>query len=68
MYGFNYKTVIGSRRETSKCQLNFDFNQINSWCINYNQYIKKVINKLHMNALNCESFKLEAKVTRSVIK
>ena len=29
---------------------------------------KKIINKLHMKAINCESFKLEEKVTRSVTK
>ena len=41
MYWFNYKIVIGSQRKTSKCKLNFNLNQTNSWCKNYNQYIQK---------------------------
>ena len=34
MYWFNYK-IIGSQR-TNECYLYLNFNQINSYCINYN--------------------------------
>ena len=49
--------------------LNFNLTQINSWCINYNQYIQnKIKNKLRMKAINYACFKLEEKATRSVKK
>ena len=49
--------------------VNFNLNQINSWCINYNQYIQnKIKNKLHMKAINYAFFKLGEKATRSVKK
>ena len=43
--------------------LNFNLNQIKSWCINYNQYIQ---NKLCLKAINYGCFKLEEKATGSV--
>ena len=65
MYWFDNKIVIGSQRKTSKCQLNFKLNQINSGCINYNQYIEnKFKNMLSMQAINYACFKLEEKATR----
>ena len=49
--------------------LNFSFTQINSCCVNYNQYIQnKIKNKLRMKAINFACFKLEEKTTRSVKK
>ena len=42
---------------------------MNSWCINYNQYIQNWIKKkLYTKAINYASFKLEEKATRSVKK
>ena len=49
--------------------VNINPNKINSWCINYNQYIQnKIESKLRMKAINCACFKLEENVTRSVKK
>ena len=49
--------------------LNFNLTQINSWCINYNQYIQnKIKNKLRMKAINYVCFRLEEKATESVKK
>ena len=45
----------------------FNPNQINSCCINSNQYIpKKIKNKLCMKATNYACFKLEGKAMRDV--
>ena len=43
MYVLNYNIVIRSQRKKSKYYLNFNLNQINSLCINYNQYIQNKI-------------------------
>ena len=49
--------------------LKFNLNQINSWCINYNQYMQnKIKSKLFMKAINYKCFKLEEKATRSVTR
>ena len=49
--------------------LNFNFTQINSCCVNYNQYIQnKIKNKLRMKAINFACFTLEEKATRIVKK
>ena len=46
---------------------NFNLNQINSWSINYNQYIQNMIkNKIRMKAINYEFLKLEEKASRKV--
>ena len=37
---FNYKIVIGSQE---KLDININPHQINSWCINYNQYTQNKI-------------------------
>ena len=48
---------------------NFNLSQINSWCINYNQYFQsKIKNKLCIKAVNHTFFKQEEKATRSVKK
>ena len=45
----------------------FNLDQINSSCINYNQYIQnKIKNKLIMKTINYTCFKLEEKAMRSV--
>ena len=50
-------------------KVNFNFDQINSWCINDNQCIQNNIrNKLHMKAINYVCFKLEEKATGSIKK
>ena len=52
-------------------QVNVDcnLNQINSWCINYNQYIQNQIrNKFCMKAINYSCFKLEQKATSNFTK
>ena len=42
---------------------------MNSWCINYNQYIQnKIKNKLHVKAINYACFKMVEKTTRKVKK
>ena len=52
-----------------EANVNFNHNQINSWCINYNQYIQnKIKNKLPMRAINYSCFKLEEKANRGVKK
>ena len=56
MYWFNEKIVIGLQKKISKCYLNFNLNQINSWCINSNWYIQ---NKLCTESINNACFKLE---------
>ena len=49
--------------------VNFNLNQMNSWCIKYNQYIQnKIKNKLCMKAINYVCFKSEEKTTRKVKK
>ena len=64
IYWFNYKTVTGSQRKTI-----LNFTQINSWCINCNQYIQNTIkNKLRMKGINYACFKPEEKATRNVKK
>ena len=66
MCWFNYKIVIGSQKKTSKCWLNFNLNQINSWCINYNQYIQnKIKTNYAMKAISYACFKLEEEATGS---
>ena len=60
--------AIRLHKKTSKCELNFNLNQTNSWCINYNQCIQKIKIKLRMKAINFARSKLEGKVTRSVKK
>ena len=60
------KNMIKVHKE-KQVNVNFNFNQINFWCINYNQYIQnKIKNKLRMKAVNYAYFKLDEKVTRSV--
>ena len=68
MHVFIYKTVIVLQRKTSKCEPNFNLNQINSQYINYNQYIQKIENKLRLKAINHAYSKLEEQVTKSVKK
>ena len=66
MCWFNYKRMTGWQRKTNA---NLNLNQINSWCINYDQYIQNEIkNTLCMNAKNYTCFKLEEKATRSIKK
>ena len=67
IYWFKYKIVTDSHKK--EVIVNFNFTQINSWCINYNQYIEnKIKNKLPIKAINYACFKLEEKGTRSVKK
>ena len=73
MYWINYNIVINSKQTNKKkknqVEANLNFNQMNSWCINYNQYIQNWIKKkLYTKAINYASFKLEEKATRSVKK
>ena len=66
IYWFNYKIVIGSHRKV--VNVNFNLTQINSWSINYNQWIQNKIEiKLHMKSINCACCKL-GKNTRSISK
>ena len=51
----------------NKQNFNFNLDQINSWWINYNQYIQnKIKKKLRMKATNYACFKLEEKTIRSI--
>ena len=64
MCWFSYKRMTGWQRKTN---VNINLNQINSWCINYNQYIQnETKNILCMKAKNYACFRLEEKATRSI--
>ena len=54
-------------QKEKQVNVNFNLDQINSSCINYNQYIQnKIKNKLIMKTINYTCFKLEEKAMRSV--
>ena len=53
-----HKKITNERQVT----FNYKLNQINSWCINYNQYISnKTKKQLRMTVINSACFKPEKK-------
>ena len=60
------KSLVHKEKQVN---VNFNQNQINFCCINFNYYIQnKIKNKLFMKAINYASIKLEEKANRSAKK
>ena len=69
LWSLEFVIQINLEHDTIKVNVNFNFNQRNSWCMNYNQHIQnKIKNKLRMKVKNYVYFRLEETATRKVKK